>query len=181
MKAAAAGSDRASRLAVAASALRGAVERGDPFTAELAIVKPFAPDANAIAALEPFAASGVPSNQALGQELAALVRPMLRASDATPRDAGFLDRLQANAEKLVRIRPVGEEAKGDDRAAILSRVEQRASQGNIAGAMAELDKLPAEARAPFNAWIAKADARNKAIEASRKLSADAVAALKAAP
>jgi hypothetical protein len=106
---------------------------------------------------------------------------MLRASDETPASGGFLDKLQANAEKLVRIRPVGEEARGDDRTAILSRIEQRASQGNIAGARAELGKLAAEARAPFQDWIAKADARDRAIEATRKLSADAVAALKAAP
>jgi hypothetical protein len=179
---AAAGSDRASRLAVAASALRGAAERGDPFTAELAIVKPLVSDANAIAQLEPFAASGVPSNAALGQELAALVRPMLRASDETATaGSGFLDRLQANAEKLVRVRPVGEETQGGDRTAILSRVEQRAAQGNVAGARAELDKLPADARAPLQGWIAKVDARDKALEASRKLSADAVAALKATP
>jgi hypothetical protein len=179
---AAAGSDRASRLAVAVSALRGAAERGDPFTAELAIVKPLASDANAIAQLEPFAASGVPSNATLGQELAALLRPMLRASDETvAAGSGFLDRLQANAEKLVRVRPVGEEAQGGDRTAILSRVEQRASQGNVAGARTELDTLPADARAHLQAWIAKADARDKAIAASRKLSADAVAALKATP
>jgi hypothetical protein len=179
---AAAGSDRASRLAVAASALRGAAERGDPFTAELAIVKPLVSDTNAVAQLEPFAASGVPSNAALGQELAALVGPMIRASDETAAaGSGFLDRLQANAEKLVRVRPVGEEARGGDRTAILSRVEQRAAQGNVAGARAELDKLPGDARAPLQAWIAKADARDKAIAASRKLSADAVAALKATP
>src|SRR5258708_9636003 len=94
-RAAAAGSDRASRLAVAASALRNAVEHGDPFTAELAIVKPLAPDAPAVALLEPFAASGVPGNAALGQALAPIVRPLLPASDQTPADAGFLDRLQA--------------------------------------------------------------------------------------
>jgi hypothetical protein len=180
-RAAAAGSDRASRLAVAASALRNAVEHGDPFTAELAIVKPLAPDANAIALLEPFAGSGVPGNAALGQELATIVRPLLRASDQTPAAAGFLDRLQANAQKLVRVRPVDEEPRGDDRSAILSRVEQRASQGNVAAAMTELNKLPADARAPMQAWFAKVEARNKAIDASRRLAADAVAALKAAP
>ena len=180
-RAAAAGSDRASRLAVAASALRNAVEHGDPFTAELAIVKPLAPDATAIVLLEPFAASGVPGNAALGQELTTIVRPLLRASDQTPADAGFLDRLQANAQKLVRVRPVDEEPRGDDRSAILLRVEQRASQGNVAAAMTELNKLPADARVPMQAWIAKAEARNKAIDASRRLAADAVAALKAAP
>jgi hypothetical protein len=180
-RAAAAGSDRASRLAVVASALRNAVEHGDPFTAELAIVKPLAPDANVIALLEPFAATGVPGNAALGQELAAIVRPMLRASDRTPSDAGFLDRLQANAQKLVRVRPVDEEARGDDRGAILARIEQRASQGNIAGALTELNKLPADARPALQPWAAKADARNRALDASRRLAADAVAALKAAP
>src|SRR6185436_10559482 len=90
-RSAAAGSDRASRLAVAASALRNAVEHGDPFTAELAIVKPLAPDPNAIALLEPFAASGAPSNAVLGQELAAIVRPMLRAAGDPSRDGGFLE------------------------------------------------------------------------------------------
>jgi hypothetical protein len=180
-RAAAAGSDRASRLAIAASALRNAVERGDPFAAELAVVKPLAPDAGAAALLEPFAAAGVPAAAALGQELAALVRPMLRASGEPSPDGGFLDRLQANAQKLVRIRPVDEEPGGDERAAILARVEQRAAQGNLAGAAAELDKLPADARLPFQPWLAKAQARNKALDASRRLYADAVAALKAAP
>ena len=168
----------------AAAALRSTVERGDAYAAELAIVKPLTSDTAAIAALERFAASGVPSQSALGQELAAIVRPMLRAAGEPPRDGGFLEKLQANAEKLVRIRPV-DEVRGDDRVAILSRVEQRAVQGNIAGAQAELAKLPAEARVPsqaeLQAWSTKAEARNKAIEASRKLAADAIAGLKVVP
>jgi hypothetical protein len=179
-RAAAAGSDRSARLAVAAAALRDAVERGEPFAAELAVVKPLASDANPLAPLEPFAASGVPSNAALGQELAAIIRPMQRAADAPQRDGSILDRLQANAEKLVRIRPV-DEARGDDPGAILARIEQRATHANISGALAELAKLPPAARAPAQAWIAKAEARNVAIEASRRLAANAVAALKATP
>jgi hypothetical protein len=180
-RSAAAGSDRASRLAVAASALRNAVEHGDPFTAELAIVKPLAPDASLIAWLEPFAASGVPSNTALGQELVAIIRPLLGPPAEPPRDGGFLDRLAANAEKLVRIRPIGEETRGDDRPAILTRAGQRASQGDISAALTELAKLSPEARAPVQGWIAKTEARNKALDASRRLTADAVAALKSAP
>src|SRR4029078_10812616 len=98
----------ASRLEAPRSALRTAVDPGDPSTAELAIVKPLAPDPNAVALLEPFAASGVPGNAMLGEELAPSVGRMLRAAGEPVRDGGFLDRLQANAEKLVRIRPVGE-------------------------------------------------------------------------
>ncbi len=177
-----AGADRPSRLAVAASALRGAVERGEAYAAELAIVKPLTPDSGAVAMLEPFAASGVPSQAALGQELAVIVRPMVATPAEAPRDGTFLEKLQANAEKLVRIRPI-DEARGDDRVAVLSRIEQRAAQGNIAGAQAELAKLPPDVRsqASLQAWTAKAEARGKAVEAARKLAADAVTALKASP
>jgi hypothetical protein len=180
VRAAAAGSDRAVRLAVAATALREAVERGDPFAAELAVTKPLASDANALTPLEPFASTGVPASLALARELTALLQPMLRASGGPPRDGGFLERLQANAEKLVRIRPV-DEARGDDRSAILARIEQHAARADLPGALAEIGKLPAEARAPFAAWAAKAEARGNAIDASRRFAANAVAALKTAP
>ena len=176
---AAAGSDRAARLAAAAAALRSAVERGDPFTAEFAVVRPLASDAGALKSLEPFAATGVPRNAALASELAALVKPMLQAASPS-RDGNFIERLQANAEKLVRVRPIGE-ATGDDRSAILARIEARASQADVPGALAELAKLPPAERAPFQPWIAKAEARQQAVEASRRLAADAIAALRATP
>jgi hypothetical protein len=179
-RAAAVGSDRAARLATAAATLRVAVERGAPFASELAVVKALTSDGGAIADLEPFADAGVPGTTALANELAALVRPALNAAGRPRRDGGFLERLQANAENLVRIRPIGE--TGDtDHATALARVEQRAAQANIAGALAELAKLEPAERAPFQPWIARAEARNRAVEASRRLASDAVAALKATP
>jgi hypothetical protein len=179
-RAAAAGSDRAVRLAVSAAALREAVERGSPFAAELAIVKPFAASPAVLGPLERFASTGVPGAAALAQELTTLLQPMLRAAGEPPRGGSFLERLQANAEKLVRIRPI-DEARGDDRGAILARIEQRAARADIPGALAEIVNLPPAVRAPLEAWIAKAEARGKAIETSRRFAADAVAALKAAP
>lgn len=175
-KRAASGSDRAVRLAVATAALRAALERGDPYAAELAGVRPLGGDATAIAAVEPFAATGVPAAAALGRELLVLLPVLQRAAGMATRDSGFLDRLQANAERLVRIRPV-EEVPGEDNTAILSRIELRAAQSDIAGALTELSKLPAAVRAPASDWIAKAQVRGKAIEAGRRLATDAVSAL----
>jgi hypothetical protein len=172
--------DRAVRLAVAAATLRTAVERGDPFAAELASIKSLGADARPLAALEPFAAAGVPGAAALSRELTALIQPMSRLAAPVARNGGILDRLQANAEKLVRVRPV-DEAPGDDPAAVIARVEARAAQSDVAGALAELAKLPAPVRAPAQPWIARAEARNAAVEAARRLSADAVAGLKTAP
>jgi hypothetical protein len=178
--AAAAGSDRPVRLAFAASALRTALERGDPFTAELTAMRPLASDGNALSAIEPFAASGVPGAAVLGRELVLLVPMMQRAAGNAPRDSGILDRLQANAERLVRIRPI-QEIPGEDATSILSRIEVKAARADIAGALAELAKLPPSVRAPALAWIAKAEARGKALETSRRLAAAAIAALNSTP
>jgi hypothetical protein len=167
--------DQAVRLVLVATALKTAVERGDPFAGELAAAKALGADPKLTAALEPFAASGVPTSAALARELAVLA-PSLRPASPAPARDGFLERLQVNAEKLVRVRPTDEVA-GSDAAAIASRVETRAAQEDIAGAQAELAKLSTTARAPAEAWLKQAQARTAALDASRRLAADALAGL----
>ena len=172
-----AGADRAGRLAFVAMALRSAVERGEPFAQELAAAKPLVPDASALAPLEPFAATGVPRAAALARELSQLTGPMLSAAGSAPRDGGILDRLQQNAERLVRIRPINE-APGDDAATVMARAEAKAAHGDIAGALAELAQLPARgARARARPGSNGAEAQVAALAAARKLADDAVGAL----
>ena len=168
--------DRSLRLALAAAALRAAVESGGGFAAELATVKSLGADPRLTAPLEAFATAGVPSAAALARELSAMAPALLAAAGAPPREGGFLERLQANAEKLVRIRPL-EETVGSDPAAIAARIESRAAQTDIAGALAELAKLPEPMRASAATWISKAQARVAALEAARRLAADALAGL----
>jgi hypothetical protein len=91
-------------------------------------------------------------------------------------DSGFLGRIQASAERLVRVRRI-ENATGDDPTAVLARLEQRAKDADLPGALAELAKLPAAAQAPAQGWIAKAQARIAALDASRRFAADSLAAL----
>jgi hypothetical protein len=169
--------DAKGRFAITAIALRDAVDSGLPFTAELAAVKSLSGDAAAFAPLESFASSGVPSTEALGRELAGLMPALWKvARKDEPQTGTFLQRLQANAERIVRIRPAGE-AAGDDPASIKARIEGRAGNADIRGALAELAKLPPDARAPANAWIKKAEARNAAIAAARAMSQTALGAL----
>jgi hypothetical protein len=169
-------SDRAVRLALATSALRAAVERGEPFAAELAAARPLAPAQNAFSALAPFAATGVPGNTALARELSALVPALRSAANAAPAESGFFERLKSSAGRLIRIRPV-EDVSSDEPAAVITRVELKAASADIAGALADLAKLPDPVRAPAKAWIEKTQARNAAIQASRQLAADAIDAL----
>jgi hypothetical protein len=164
--------DRALRLALAATALNTAVERGDAFTSELAAVKALGGDPKLTAALEPFAASGVPASAALAREFAELA-PSLEASTAPPRES-VLARLQANAEKLVQVHRL-DAPPGSDAGAIVARAQAKASRGDVAGAASELGQLPPDVRARAQAWIARVEARQAAIDASRRLAADALA------
>ena len=168
--------DKVSRRAVVASALRDAVERGNPFAAELAAAKLFAADAGVLAPLEDFAATGIPSTIALARELSALAQPMMQTLGEPVRTGGVIEKLQASAEKLVRIRPVGE-APGNDPATVVARIEAKAARNDIAGARDDLAKLPATVRAPAESWIKRAAARDAAIAASRQFAQDALGAL----
>src|SRR5262249_12270520 len=127
-----------------------------------------------------FAGPGVRSAASPGNDLVTLIPALTQAAGLAPRDANFLERLQAGAERLVRIRPL-DAVPGDDPAAVLTRIEIRAREADVAGALAELAKLPAEAQAPAKAWIAKAQARIAALTASRRFAGDALAALPKAP
>jgi hypothetical protein len=131
VRTAVAANDREVRLALAAEALRAALERGDPFAEEWAAAKSLGADQDLLQRLEPFAATGVPGRATLGRELSALVPRMLDAARLGQGDSGLLGRLQANAQRLVRIRPV-DSAPGDDPVTVRSRAESKAAHADIA-------------------------------------------------
>jgi hypothetical protein len=168
--------DDAARLALTAAALRDAVVRGVPFTAELEEARALGADEKHLAPLAPFAVSGVPSAAALAQELRVSIPALAKASDGQASSGDFLDRLQANASKLVRIRPVGAPA-GDDTSAVLARIEAEAAHADIEGALTDIGKLDPATRAVARDWIAKAQSRQAAIAAARQFAADTMRAL----
>jgi len=168
--------DRAARLTVAAEALRAAVERGAPYQAELATVATLGADQTATAPLEPFAADGLPNAAALAQEFALLTPSLLQASGAAPRESSFLRNLEAHAQKLVRITPI-EAPAGDDPASVIARINIDAARGDIAAALAGIARLPESARTRAASWVKKAGAREAASAASRRIAADALAAI----
>jgi hypothetical protein len=73
--------------------------------------------------------------------------------------------------RLVTIRPVGADAEGDHAAARVARAEARLADGDLAGAVAELERLegaPAAAAAP---WLEQARTRLAAENALHSLRA----------
>ena len=168
--------DKAARLAVSATVLRDAVVHGAPYAAELKAVKSLGAGDQTLKPLAPFAAGGLPSDKTLGQELAALIPAMLKTSGAPQPTKDFLSRLQANADRLVHIRPVNA-PPGNDPSAVLARIEVDAANADISAALSEFDKLPDKTRAPAAAWIGKVKARQAALAAARQLAADSARGL----
>lgn len=165
------------RLALAASALREAVNSGGGYAAELDAVKAAGGEAASVAALAPFAAKGLPSDAALAKDLLALVALMTKAAGIDKQaTGGFFDKLQANAEKLVRVRPL-EETAGADAGAVIARIEARAARNDVSGARTEIENLPAAARQVADGWLKSLAARDTARAAARTLAASAMRGL----
>lgn len=156
------------RDALIAAGLRSAVERAQPFTAQFAAAKAAGIDAELLAPLAPFAGSGVPNPADLFRDLGALIPEMLKASSPAEQDGGYLERLQAHAERLVRIRPAGDRP-GDDAATVIGRIERDMARRDLPAVLAELAKLPAPAQAIAEPWRKKALAREAATKASEQL------------
>jgi hypothetical protein len=175
-EAAAPKADEPVRFALVAAGLRFALERGEPFSAELNAAKAVGVDPAMLAGIAPFAATGVPNPQELFRELTGLVPEMLKVSAPTVQDGGYIDRLQAHAQKLVRIRPAGDSA-GDDPAAVIGRIDRDMARRDLASVLAELDKLPAPAQALAAPWRKKALARQAATAAATQLVAASFARL----
>ena len=168
--------DRAARAAVAAEALRGAVDRGAPFTAELTAAKAFGADPGAATALAPFAAAGVPSDAVLAHQLVQLM-PKLQPppAPAPSGGSGFLGSLESHAKGLVRITPVG--APVADPSSALARLNADAAHADIAAALKDIASLPPSAKTLAEPWVQQANARNAALAASRRIAAAALAEL----
>ncbi|HTK12949.1 MAG TPA: mitofilin family membrane protein [Xanthobacteraceae bacterium] len=159
---------RTLRALVTLQALRTTVDRGAPYSAELDAMKPFAPNAEATAPLATFAAKGMPTEDALTRDFKTLMPALSHATAPKAEGDGIFDRLQASAERLVRVRRVGD-VQGDTPDALLARAQARVAAHDLAGAAAALDKLPAAARAPAQNWIDTVKARNAALAALQHL------------
>ena len=130
----------------------------------------------ALRALEPFAASGVPSAAVLAHELDGLMPTLEDASELHSGDTTFMERLKSNAQKLVRITPLNAPA-GNDPQAVIDRIRLDAAHADIAAALTDIHALSDSAKALAADWSKKAAAREAALAASREIAAEALAAL----
>lgn len=169
--------DPRSAAAMAVLSLRARLDRGAPFATELTSTKALVKDPARLAWLDAYAADGLPTVAVLRDRFAALA-PKLSQSAAPAADKPLLERLTDSAQRIVRLRPVGE-TSGDDAGAIIARIEARLAKADLPGSISELAKLPPAAQDALAGWRKLAEARIKADQLAGELAAETVAALAA--
>ncbi len=169
-----AAADNAASIAIIAEAVVDKLAAGAPFGNEIAALQRLGVDPAALAALQPVA-GGARTGSALAASFGA-VAPRVLAAAAPAESGGVLDRLIAHIRGLVRVHDLSESAS-DDPEAIVSRIEADCRRGDIAGALAAFDKLPASARQAAGDWLIQARARQAAEAALQSIREAAIGRL----
>ncbi|RUW66320.1 phage tail protein, partial [Mesorhizobium sp. M4B.F.Ca.ET.049.02.1.2] len=145
-------------MAIAASALKSALDRGAPFAAELETFAAISPDAPEIATLRAYAEKGVSTRTDIAAEVDAAANAMVAAATPVDENAGFLQNLMSSAESLVKVRPIGA-VEGKGAPETVARMEVAVNQGDYAKALSEYDTLPEAVKAAGADFAGKLKAR----------------------
>ncbi|PYE88921.1 COG4223 family protein [Phyllobacterium leguminum] len=132
--------------AIAATALKSAIDRGGSFAAELDTYRAMAPQSTDIEALGKFAAAGVPTIADLNHQFDDVANRIVATEQNADPNASVVDQLLASAKSLVKARPVGE-VSGNSIGAITARIEAALARGDLDRAIAEWETLPDAAKA----------------------------------
>jgi len=169
-------------LALAIGQLRVALRLSSPYAAELDQVRGLVQnDAEAASLLEPLAANadrGVPTLEGLRRRFPEAARTAAAAGQGDNAE-GFMGGVLRRISKVVSVRPVGM-VEGEDAGSVVARAESRLGDGDLAGAVGELDGLTGLAAEAMASWRAQAEARLAADQAVSALAALAIGKLTAA-
>lgn len=145
-------------LSIAASALKAAIDRGQPFTAELETLAAISPNLPQLTALRAHAETGVATRDDILAEVDSAANAMIAAGKPADPNAGVLDQLWQSAASLVTVRPVGAVA-GEGVPETAARLEAALKAGDLGAALTEYDSLPDAAKAASRDFAAKLRAR----------------------
>lgn len=163
-------------LVLAVGQLAAAVAEGRPYADEIERLSALAGEdtelASAVELLAPAAADGVAGLAELRRRFEALAGEIVRAGAGAASD-GWLDRAASRLRQLVTVRRTGE-VEGGETDAIVARAEVRLADGDLAGALRELEALQGPAAERAEPWQRAAEARLLAERAVARLQARAI-------
>lgn len=146
--------------AIASAGLKAAIDRGGPFQAELQTLASVAQNDEAVAALQAFAAKGVPSRSDLIKRYPDAADQMLAVLNKPVAGQSLSDRLFKSAFSVIKVRPVGN-VEGTSPDAIIARIGDKLQGSDLPGALKEWDTLPDNLKAAGQDYHAALEARVK--------------------
>jgi len=161
--------------AIVAGRLVQEVERGDTYLHELNALLALGVDDSELAALRPFATTGVASLRRSADEFAKLA-PAVLATERKGTDDSLVERLKGYASNLVQIERAGDLA-GTDVHALVARIKLALAHDHVADAYALWSQLPEAAKIASERFGTSAKNRLDALAAARSIESNAVAAL----
>ncbi len=144
--------------AIAAAALKAAIDRGGSFATELQTFASVSDNDPAVAELQKFAAKGVPSRSELQRDFPRVADAMLEATVQPDPNQSIGGRLLASAMSVVKVRRVGD-VTGDTPEAIVARMDEGLRNGSLQASVSEWNSLPEPAKAVSGEFKQKLDAR----------------------
>jgi uroporphyrinogen-III synthase len=164
---------RGDSLVLALGQLRELMSRGAPYAAALATMRSLAAEDQTVlqqlATLEPAADRGVPTRARLREQFDSVAAEAVRI-DRVGQAGGWWRPIAERLSSLINWRRV-DAVEGDNAEAIIARAEQRLGADDLAGAIAELERLQGPAAAAMQGWLADARARAAADAAVARLTA----------
>lgn len=138
--------------------LKRAIDSGRGYAAGLADVRGAAGSKLNLAALERFKDSGVPTVADLQRDFRPVANAVIDAS-VTPAEGSVMDKLVAGAKSVVRVRNLNPAADDKSAEAIVARMQEALSLGQLGDVLALSKDLPPAAAGPAQDWLAKTEAR----------------------
>ena len=154
--------------------LRRSLEAGEVLGPHLAALTGLGAPEALTKPLAVFTDKPAPRLNVLADQLTALVAALPKPKVDAPAPTGVMDRIKSTLLSQVEVRPVGGVAA--DVAAIAARARTKVLAGDLTGAVAEIATLAPEQREALKPFTDAAGARAAALDALRKLEAEALAA-----
>ncbi|MBU6235761.1 MAG: hypothetical protein KGQ41_07945 [Alphaproteobacteria bacterium] len=163
----------AAAMLLALTQLRQSADRETPFTDDLELLRSIAqktdPElAESVEKLAPYAESGILSPAGLQRELMAAANDIVSAK-MKGEDISIKDKLMARMQGMFTIRKDGVPVAGGDEQALIKAASAQLDKGDVAGAMATLEKLNGPAAEAAQPWKNKAAATMVAQQLDMKL------------
>lgn len=167
-------------LVLASSQLRTVAATAQPFAGELRAVRALGvgdPEiAQALDAMAPHAASGVPSALLLTDRFETLAGDIVRAA-RKGEGGSWIAQVTGTLSTLVTVRQQGAGVVGDSAEAVVARAEAALRENDLRAAVREVEALQGPAAAAAAGWLADARARLAVNEAAQRLGTRAIALL----